>query len=121
MSVIRIRFTETSAVRNLLVSCGMHEGRPLLVRDHGLYLMFQPRLDDDPLVAYAEGCDPRRDDGWMDQSAILGHDDFVEVLAIPEDAIAKMAGLMADENTLLEIEFEHGATTPRMIRVFSRR
>lgn len=63
-------------------------GQPmLLVKDQGIYLMSSGLLrPDNPagksghLVAYAEGCDPRRDDeDWYDRALdIAGGDDFGE-------------------------------------------
>jgi len=57
-----------------------------LVHERGVYLMSNgmPRLLDDngrSRVAYAEGCDPDRDPEWWETSeALVGGDDFAEVL-----------------------------------------
>lgn len=59
----------------------------LFVHDQGVYLMSNgdPRDTDGDkaYVAYAEGCDPDKDENWWENSrALVGGDDFVEVLPI---------------------------------------
>lgn len=57
-----------------------------LVHDHGVYLMSNglPRLEGDngrSRVVFAEGCDPGKDSAWWETSdALVGGDDFAEVL-----------------------------------------
>jgi hypothetical protein len=69
----------------------VNKGKALLVHDEGVYLMpvYESPVDS-PMLAFAEGCNPRTDEDYYERSReLVGGDDFGERIELSEESLAK--------------------------------
>ena len=95
-----------------------------LVHDQGVYLMSNgiPHLEDpdrpkSSKIVQAKGCDPKKDDGWWEESCqLVGGDDFVEHLPISSwDRIFKLSEKCS--NGRIEIEVTNKSIAVSFVEV----
>ena len=56
----------------------------MLVHDQGVYIMSNSNEQEGQVIAYAKGCDPKKDDSWYEEARrLVGGDDFGEVFSFP--------------------------------------
>jgi hypothetical protein len=120
MATVRVRFSDTKALRDILTSCGMHDGRPIVVGGQdGICLCFVPRLDAEPLVCWADDAKPGRA-GYPAIAWLIAEGDFATTIDIPQDELVKLSALLSEEGRSLELEFEIGNQYPSQVRIYGR-